>query len=375
MARPSSRSRRNTFFASVALALLAAAPLALGSQGEAKAKKKGPKAAPSASASAAPAEEPTPAPTPAPEPEPAPAPAASDTTTPPEAGTASAEDVGDPITNVREDPHYTYYYVGLRYRANLIPAFLEHLFVNDGFKGVLVSNSFGAEFEMRKAQASVIPWLQYTEYGFGDTLFFQKGVADTPNNYTIVNSQLKAIYAGVDLLWAVPIDKLEEHYAVDFGLSVGVGALFGNLYNNWAWSPDQTPGLMPQNFPQNTIAASNGHVYAKCNSETDGSGCARSDHQNASVAKVGNYVEPNWFNGGSVPVVFLHIGGQVGFRWKPIKQLQVRVVGGIQLTGFMLGASVDYGLPSSEPKRKDTNPSMPPAKENTPGSGSSSEKN
>lgn len=362
MARSLSHSRhRHSLFATLALLIFAVAPIALASQGASKAKKKGPKPAPSASASASAADEPTPSAAPPPAdttPEPAPA----ESTVPPEAGTASvAEDnVADSITNTLEDPNKTYLFVGLRYRGTIIPAAFEHLFVSDG--STPFSNSFGGELDIRKNNHSNVIWLQYTEFTFGNTLFFQKNTDDHPNNYSIVNSGLKGIYLGVDELWSTPI---VNHLDFEGGFSVGLGVIFGNLTNDWAY-------LATQNTP-GALKASNGNYYAPCNSANDSAGmtpsyndsCNQANHSGATVAKTGNYVEKNWFNGGSVPVLFPQFGLQVGLRYKPIKQIQARATAGfnILVPGIMLGLSVDYGLEST-PSHEDTHPAaLPPAKE------------
>ena len=95
------------------------------------------------------------------------------------------------------------------------------------------------------------------------------------------------------------------------------------------------------------------------------SACTRAAHQNSDVAKVGNYTEPNWFNGGAVPVIFPHIAGQVGFRYKPIKQLESRIDLGISLTGFWFGISADYGLEKTDHEAGHP-AATPPAKETSP---------
>jgi hypothetical protein len=370
MARSLGR-HRHSLFATVALLIFAVAPLAL-AQSSAKAKKKGPKPAPSASASASDAapDEPTPSATPAA--------AATDTSPPPEsappdvapaAGSIPDEQVADDITNTMETPGKSYRFVGARYRGTVIPSFLEHLFVNDG--GTVYSNSIGAEVDFRKDQKSTIVWLQYTEYGFDNTLFFQKNQPDEPNNYSVVSSSLKGIYVGLDELWSTPI---ANHFDFEYGFGLGLGVIFGNLYNDWVYQGTA-------NIP-GAIQGSNGNYYVPCNSPTDGpplsmfgtvSSCSPQAHSNSSVTKVGNYVEPNWFNGGSVPVVFPHIAGQVGIRWKPIKQLQTRLDLGIALTGFWFGLSADYGLEQTH--SNDTHPaSKPPSKEPGPDSDKDSDK-
>ncbi len=371
MARSFGR-HRHSFFAVVALLIFAVAPLAL-AQSASKAKKKTPKAAASASASASasPPDEPTPA---APEPS-AEAPAPPAESAPPDVAAASAPDTAaaDDITNTVETPGKTYRYIGLRYRGTIIPSFLEHLFVNDG--GTVYSNTFGAEIDFRKDGKSTILWLQYTEYGFGDTLFFQKGQTDEPNNYSIVSSTLKGIYVGLDELWSAPI---ANHVDFDYGFGLGLGAIFGTLTNDWVYGGDATTA---KGVP-GAIQGSNGFYYAKCGDIHSGpplvqngntlnySSCDPQAHSNASVAKVGNYAEKNWFQGGAVPVVFPYVGGNLGIRYKPIRQLQTRLGLGISLTGFWFGISADYGIDSQS---EDTHPaSKPPTKE--PAEPSSSDK-
>jgi hypothetical protein len=360
MARSLSR-HRHSFFATVALLILAVGPLAF-AQSATKAKKKGAKPAPSASASASAADESTPTPSASAEPTNT-APAATETTTPPEAGSVSVSDTeaADDITNTTEDPGKSYKFIGLRYRGTVIPAFLEHLFVNDG--GTIYSNTIGAEIDFRKDQKSTILWLQYTEYGFGDTLFFQKGQPDTPNNYSIVNSGLKGIYVGLDEEWS---SQLANHLEFEGGFGLGLGAIFGNLYNDWVYQTPNGPA------PPHTVTADNGNRYTECQSVNDDPNCQTSAHQNATTAKVGNYVEKNWFTGGAVPVIFPHIAGQIGLRYKPIKQLETRLQLGLSLTGIWFGLSADYGLEDTSHENKHP-AAKPPEKDETPADHSSSE--
>jgi hypothetical protein len=238
----------------------------------------------------------------------------------------------EPIDYTVEDPAKTYYFIGARYRGTIIPQFLESLFVDDG--STVYSNSVGVEFDMRKGGQSMMPWINYTDYSMGDTLFLTKG--KDPNNasqYSVVNSQLKAIYFGLDELWSVPMDM---HWSFEFGFGVGLGLVFGDLYNNWVTTtPNGNPALV----------ASNGlHLY-ECNKGETDNGCNTVNHQNATVQKAGGYIEPNWFNGGSVPIIFPNIWfPTLGVRYKPIKMLETRFQAGFSLTGFWLGLSADYGL-------------------------------
>src|SRR5262249_8234605 len=154
------------------------------SQAQAAKPKKGGK--PAASASAAP--ETAPAPTPEPTPEPAPKPAPADGAdakpekkelpdTPPEKGWDTSD--------TAELPGKTYYFIGARYRLDAIPKFMVNLFVDEG--ATFVSHIAGFELDIRKDAHTTMPWIAFQTFGFGDTLFHEKGKDDTPQNWTIVD--------------------------------------------------------------------------------------------------------------------------------------------------------------------------------------------
>jgi hypothetical protein len=274
---------------------------------------------------------------------------------PPSSQTASGGDLPNlpmestvDITDTREDPEQKYYFVGLRYRGTVIPQFLLNLFVNDG--KTIYSNSIGAEVDIRHGGNSLIPWITYTDYNTGNILFYQKGNADQADNYSVVNSSLKAVYLGVDELWSIPLvpNKLD----FEFGFGVGIGAVFGTLQNDWVSQTTTGP-----------LRGSNGNYYTACTSTNappnlagaapNNDGCNPNNHSSRNPAKVGGYVEPNWLSGGVVPVFFPHISiPQLGLRFKPIKQLETRLSLGFGLTGFWFGASVDYGLEKTSDEHK-----------------------
>jgi hypothetical protein len=337
-----SRGRAVSLAASLAILVLAAAPIALADKA-AKKPKKGTKPAPSASASAAPAATPEPAPsaapTPTPPPAPEPAPSAAASAEPKTEGAAEAEaeapaSSGE-MTDTAEVAGRKYYFVGLRYRHTIIPQFMVNLFVNEG--ATFHSNTIGAELDMRKDNQSMIPWIAYSEYGTNDVIFFEKNKPDMDNNYSVVNSGLKAIYLGVDELWSIP---LANHLDFEYGFGVGIGLVFGSLRNDWVFAN-----------PAGNLTDSKGRTYSECQTTNDGASCQTNAHNNAQTAKVGGYTEPNWFGGGSIPVVFPHIAiPQLGLRYKPIKQVEARLGLGFSLTGFWLGLSVDYGLEKPDEK-------------------------
>lgn len=332
--------KRESLAATLVLVVLAAAPIALAAK--AKPKKKGAAPAASASASASATAAPTdttPAAAPTPSAAPEEAPSASASAELPNTPPAGAWD----SSNTEEDKNTKYYFVGLRYRGNLVPQFLENLFVDDG--GTIYSNYVGIELDMRSDGHSTMPWIAFANYGFGDTLFLEKGKPDLPQNYSDVKSGLNAIYLGLDELWSTPLDEA-HHWDFEYGFGVGIGFVFGTLNNDWVYQ-DNTNG---------TLAASNGNKYAPCPGpgntlptgimmQPAGNPCDPAQHQNSQDIKTGNYQEKNWFSGGSVPTIFPYIAfPDIGVRWKPVKQFESRLHLGFSLTGFWFGLSGDYGL-------------------------------
>jgi hypothetical protein len=98
--------------------------------------------------------------------------------------------------------------------------------------------------------------------------------------------------------------------------------------------------------------------------------CDPAAHQSSQDTKTGGYQEKNWFNGGSIPVIFPHIALPIlSIRYKPVKQFEARFGLGFSLTGFWFGISGDYGLekpegessepaPKAKPKRDSSLPSL-----------------
>lgn len=253
------------------------------------------------------------------------------------AATAAASNVEPPADtwdskDVTEVPGKTYLFIGLRYRGNIVPQFMLNMFVDYG--ATIYSNTIGIELDMRKDNFSLIPALQYTEYGTGDIIFKEKNADDRViGNYSLVNSSMKGLYATADLLWSTPISK---NVQFEYGAGLGLGIIFGDLETTWV-----------REDPNGELFAG-GRRLTRCASEGEGgpkSGCNKADHQNASVAKTGKYIEPSWFGGGSIPVVFPYISvPQIGLRFKPVKQFAGRLGLGFSLTGFWFGLSGAYGL-------------------------------
>jgi hypothetical protein len=236
------------------------------------------------------------------------------------------------MKDVEEKPGKSYFFVGLRYRGNIIPAFMFDLFFEQG--KTIYTNMIGVEFDLRKDGFSLIPALSYHELGTGDILVKQKNTKDEPQNYSVINSGLKLVYATVDLLWS---QKISKNFEFEYGAGFGLAAVFGDLENNW----------VKLDNPNGQFVAANGNHYSPCPAPEgpQGSGCNHLDHSNSQQIKVGGYTEPSWFSGGSKPVVWPWISvPQIGLRYKPIKNFVARLGLGFALTGFWFGINGEYGL-------------------------------
>ncbi|MEO9232505.1 MAG: PEGA domain-containing protein [Polyangiaceae bacterium] len=243
-------------------------------------------------------------------------------------------------SNVYERKGETYFFVGARYRGVYLPKFVLNAFIDEGRS--IYQNSAGIELDIRKDGFSIIPALTFIEYGFGDTLFFQKGKDPNDGSYwSNINSGVKGIYFSTDLLWSANLNKwLDFEYGAGFGL----GVLFGSLETSWVYSN-----------PNGPYAASTGQRFSPCIQESDSPNCTSAAHQNSLTSKVNHYHEPFWFGGGSVPNFFPSITfPQVGLRYKPARQIEARLGIGVTLTGFFFGLSADYGLRPKAPEPKPT---------------------
>lgn len=250
----------------------------------------------------------------------------------PKDGESQTPSEESPSTDVTEKPGKTYYFIGLRYRGDIVPKFMENLFVDGG--KTFYSNTIGVEADIRKDGFSFIPALSYVEYGSGgDVLFLEKGKdANLAGNWSNVNSSLKAIYATADLLWSA---KIHKNIDFEFGAGFGLGVLFGDLETSWVYSD-----------PNGPYTADSGARFSPCvGANPTQVGCNTKDHQNASVAKINHYTEPSWANGGSKPNLFVHLAiPMLGLRIKPVKEMEARLGVGFSLTGFFFGLSGNYGL-------------------------------
>jgi hypothetical protein len=237
--------------------------------------------------------------------------------------------------SVGEDPNTWHYFVGARYRANIVPKFWVNAFVSEGSS--IFSNTVGIEGEARKDGLSLVLSLNYTEFGTDSMLFLQKGRSTTPGNYSLLNSSLKMFNAEFNVLWSKRLHRMLDF---EYGLGVSLGMTFGDMVLNWVHED-----------ANGAFTAETGKRYAPCVTGGQQPGCGPQDHSNSPVNKVGTsrdvekdgYREPSWFNGGSKPSLLGNIYlPMLGLRFKPNDKIAARLQTGFSITAFWFGLSVDY---------------------------------
>ena len=227
-----------------------------------------------------------------------------------------------------EVPDKTYYYVGLRYRAIVVPKFMINLFA-DGGRTVVV-HSAGPEFSIRKDGFESIFSLWFANYRMKDTAF--RSIKDKNEHddiaWELVESKVNVMYMTADFLWS---SDLSPSFAINYGLGAGFGVVFGPVYRHEARTgPNGDP-----NDPDS---------FVRC--DFPGQDAPRNwcEPIDPDENLYDNYSEPSWANGGSKPNVFPWLAFQTGFRIKPDPHFVGRVDLGFGTSGFFVGVGADYGI-------------------------------
>ncbi len=220
-----------------------------------------------------------------------------------------------------ELPGKTYYFVGARYRAVIVPKFMQNLFADGG--RTIVSHGFGPEFAIRKDgfEYNFSAW--FADYSMQETPF--KSSSDGEKAWEIIESELKMIYLTTDFLWS---QEFTPSLALNYGAGFGFGIVFGDLFRTQA-------------IPPGNREAGDPYTYQKCNAPGSPAGGDYCDNDNEHY---NGFVEPSWAGGGSVPVIFPWLALQAGLRFKPHKNFVARLDAGFGTSGFFAGLGLDYGL-------------------------------
>lgn len=209
--------------------------------------------------------------------------------------------------------------LGLRYRGIYIPQTALNWFMEGG-QSVYV-NGFGPEFSIRDGNKEYILSAWLSLYNMSPTPI--KGSSDDELAWEIVESNMKAVYLTADYLWHTRLGRTLE---LSYGGGAGLGFLFGDLYRTQATLSAGGTAGNPDDY-----------VPCAAQSTTDPYCDDINDHY-------AGYSEPSWFGGGSKPVLFPWITGQVGLRYQPHEKIITRLDLGIGTSGLYFGVGADYSL-------------------------------
>jgi hypothetical protein len=255
----------------------------------------------------------------------APAPTASTSSSAPAASPSAPPDPD----SAAEFAGQSYDSIGVHYRHTILPSFMLNLFVWGGPSLVSIP-SIGLEFDHRRDNFDTIFGVSYANWAMDPFPFHGKNEGDTSTE--LVKSNLWLLNFTVDFLWSAPIDR---NFAFTYGMTTGLSLVFGDLRRVQA-TPASGAGTYQGYAP--CIAAGN-PTTAYCDSSNN-------HYPTGAAGDTNNwYTEKDWFGGGYRPDIYPTFGPEIGFRWKPMKQLVMRIEAGFNLfAGFIFGVSGDYGL-------------------------------
>jgi hypothetical protein len=211
----------------------------------------------------------------------------------------------------------------------MIPTFMQHLFADGGES--LFAHTPGLEFAIRRAGFEYQLFTQLGLYSLQDVPY--KGSTDGNDAWEIIDADYKILYLGADFMWST--DEFSPGFSMTYGAGVGLGLVLGDLSRVQAY-PEGDPND-PSTY-QRCIAQGNARGRDPMTDTVANGFCnTNNDHY-------GDYTEPSWANGGSSPLLFPWMAGQLGLRYKAHKNFVAHLELGVMPTGAFVGLGADYGL-------------------------------
>jgi hypothetical protein len=217
------------------------------------------------------------------------------------------------------DPHELentdYFFLGALYRHVFIPAFIQRVAPVQG--GIDADNpGVGLSFTYRRNNFGVTANLFWN--GAQGQGFYREN-DDPPTDMEHIIADMGVVFVTAELMWSIPI---VDWFAVELGFDLGFGFVYGTIRRSEAY--ESSPGA---------------NDWQPCN----GVGNPSAQYCEAS----GDYgvTEPNWLENGDIPIIVPWLSvPHVALRFKPIRQLQIRIDGGWGIYNFFAGGSVSYGF-------------------------------
>lgn len=229
--------------------------------------------------------------------------------------TSSPPDSEGRGSGIYEDPETTYLFAGVRYRLQMVPQAVQNWFAEGG--ETLWVHTPGVEFAVRQDRFEYNIFAMLGMYSMTDVPF--KGNSDVELAWETITADYNVLFLGTDLMWSTK--DFTPGLAFTYGAGIGLGIVFGEMTRTQAY-PDGSGSYAPCTGVGNP----NLQYCDNINNHYDG------------------YVEPSWADGGSSPLVFPWIAGQVGLRYKAHRNFVGRLEAGITVTSVFFGLGADYGL-------------------------------
>ncbi len=236
------------------------------------------------------------------------------------AASAGADEaaIADAMEGVTEAPGKQYLFLGVRYRNVIIPQFVQNLFA-DGGEG-LYAHTPGLELGIRKDAFEYQIFAQLGMFSMEDVPY--KGKSDGDDAWELIDASYKILFLGSDFLWST--DDFAPGLSMTYGAGVGLGLVFGDLTRDQA---------------QPTGDVGDPYTYERCPGFIRTNGFCNTDN-----GHFDGYVEPSWADGGSSPLIFPWIAGNIGLRYKAHRNFVAHLDFGIMATGAFFGLGAQYGL-------------------------------
>lgn len=234
---------------------------------------------------------------------------------------AAAEEEGPPRaaddTDPRELENTDYFFLGALYRQVFIPGFIQRVAPIEG-GGDYDNSGTGLSFTYRRNNFGVTAnafWNQARGEGF----YRETNDPRTETEYVLAD--LGVVFFTAEFMWSVPI---VDWFAIELGFDLGFGVVYGSVTRTEAY--ESSPGA---------------DDWRPCQGPGDPSSGLYCEPAGGQYG----FQETNWLGNGNIPVIVPWISvPHIALRFKPIRQLQIRIDGGWGIYNFFVGGSLAYGF-------------------------------
>ena len=141
---------------------------------------------------------------------------------------------------MKEKPGERYFFIGVRYRGDVLPQFLVNAFASEGT--TFYSNIVGVEARHPQRRLLDLPALTYRKLRHGRPRPLPPEGQGSDATGQLVGDQTRAgrhLRRPVDLQWSVKIHSPNIDF--EYGGGIGLGVVTGSLIDNWVYANPSEP--------------------------------------------------------------------------------------------------------------------------------------